>query len=177
MSSHWLADSVCPGKCGIASAPLVVVQKRCRLSEQQEIITEALTTAVILSLHSPFLPRPFHPNWLPVRTASCQQVWKLIAELFFVCVCVLKTAGGCAVCQAESKKGGRGSVWVDYWRFASSPHLLLFLLLYSSPSHMSAKAVDGTHPLDEWWGKRLGGSQMFVAAAWHERIWGSISPL
>lgn len=87
MSSHWLADSVCPGKCGIASAPLVVVQKCCRLSEQQEIITEALTTAVILSLHSPFLPRPFHPNWLPVRTASCQQVWKLIAELFLLCVC------------------------------------------------------------------------------------------
>lgn len=62
----------------------------------------------------------------------------------------------------------RGAEEVFEWitgSLLSSPHLLLFLLLYSSPSHMSAKAVDGAHPLDKWWGKRLGGSQMFVAAA------------
>lgn len=36
---------------------------------------------------------------------------------------VLEEAGGCTVCQADVRKDGWGSVWVDYWRFPSPPSL------------------------------------------------------
>lgn len=101
----------------------------------------------------------------------------------------LEEAGGCTVCQAELSKEGWGSIWVDYWLFPSfslslsvfpsATHLFLFLWLHSSLlffTHLPRQWMESI-PLtncEVLQPKRHEETQMFVTAAWHERIWRSI---
>lgn len=97
---HWQQESLFSGKNLIELAKIIPLARWFHLSWKvwhrfspsgccAEVLppvraTGNRTTEVILSLHSPRLPRSFHPNWLPVGTTSCWQERKLwLQSLFF----------------------------------------------------------------------------------------------